>query len=105
MAAVDKKLKKDPHQYGDGLGPPLAGLMKLSASHVRVAYHIEEAAHEVWILMLGDRQVIWKRREGDILERLQHVKTRIAHEATRRSADEAKKTQRPRRGDGGSRKR
>lgn len=106
MAAIDKKLKIDPHQYGDGLGPPLAGLMKLKASHVRVAYHIEDDAHEVWVLMLGDRQDIWKKREGDILERLESVKTRIADEAKRRGADAAKKAQRPgpRRGGGGSRK-
>lgn len=105
MAAIDKKLKIDPHQYGDGLGPPLAGLMKLKASHVRVAYHIEDDAHEVWVLMLGDRQDIWKKREGDILERLASVKTRIAKGATRRGVDEAKKTQRPHRGGGGARER
>ncbi len=106
MAAIDKKLKIDPHQYGDGLGPPLAGLMKLKTSHVRVAYHIEEDAHEVWVLMLGDRQDIWKKREGDILERLESVKTRIADEAKRRGADAAKKAQRPGpgRAGGGSRK-
>lgn len=106
MAAIDKKLKVDPHQYGDGLGPPLAGLMKLEASHVRVAYHIEDETHEVWVLMLGDRQDIWKKREGDILQRLESVKTRIAYEAARRGADAAKKAQRPspRRGGGGARK-
>lgn len=101
MAAIDRKLKVDPHQYGDGLGPLLAGLMKLKASHVRIAYHIEDDAHEVWVLMLGDRQDIWKRREGDILERLATVKTRIADEATRRSAAVEQKAPRPRHGGGG----
>jgi mRNA-degrading endonuclease RelE of RelBE toxin-antitoxin system len=101
MAAIDKKLRVDPHQYGDGLGPPLAGLMKLKASHVRIAYHVVDDAHEVWVLMLGDRQDIWKRREGDILERLATVKTRIVDEARRRSAAVEKKAPRPRHGGGG----
>lgn len=105
MAAIDKKLKVSPEQYGDGLGPPLAGLYKLKASHIRVAYHLEKATHEVWVLMLGDRQDIWKTRQGDILERLQMVKSRIAREADRRREDEATKPKggSQRRGGGGRR--
>lgn len=99
MAAIDKKLKVSPEQYGDGLGPPLAGLYKLKASHIRVAYHIGQATHEVWVLMLGDRQDIRKTRQGGILERLQMVKSRIAREADRRREDEATKPK------GGSRRR
>jgi mRNA-degrading endonuclease RelE of RelBE toxin-antitoxin system len=68
--AIEKKLPVDPHQYGDGLRPPLDGIYKLKSSHVRVAYHIEEADHEVWVLMIGDRGAIWDRHEGDILGRL-----------------------------------
>ena len=68
--AIRKKLPIDPHQYGDGLRPPLDGIYKLKSSHVRVAYHIEEAAHEVWILMIADRSEIWDRHEADILGRL-----------------------------------
>jgi hypothetical protein len=56
-----------PDQYGDGLGPPLTGLWTLKSSHVRVAYHIEVSAHEVWILMIADRDVIWDRHEAEIL--------------------------------------
>ena len=78
MAAIDRKLRIDPHQYGDGLGPPLAGLMKLTASHVRVASHIDHEAREVWVLMLGDRRNTWKKRAGSMLERLVTVKTRSA---------------------------
>ena len=29
---------------------PLHGLRKLSVSHVRIAYRVEVATHEVWIL-------------------------------------------------------
>jgi len=86
MAAIDKKLRVDLHQYGDGLGTPLAGLMKLEATHARVAYQIDDEAREVWVLMLGDRRNIWKKREGSILERLATVKTRSAKEATIRNA-------------------
>jgi len=68
--AIEKKLRVDPHGYGEGLRPPLAGLYKLKASHLRVAYHVEDAAHEVWILMIADRRVIWDRHEPDILGRL-----------------------------------
>ena len=68
--AIRKKLPDDPHQYGDGLRPPLDGICKLKSSHVRVAYHIEESAHEVWVLMIADRRVIWDRNEDEILGRL-----------------------------------
>lgn len=68
--AIEKKLPVHPHQYGDGLRPPLDGIYKLKSSHVRVAYHIEEADHEVWLLMIGDRNAIWDRHEDAILGRL-----------------------------------
>jgi mRNA-degrading endonuclease RelE of RelBE toxin-antitoxin system len=68
--AIQKKLPVDPHQYGDGLRPPLDGIYKLKSSHVRVAYHIEEADHEVWVLMIADRSEIWNRHEDAILGRL-----------------------------------
>jgi mRNA-degrading endonuclease RelE of RelBE toxin-antitoxin system len=68
--AIEKKLPVDPHQYGDGLRPPLDGIYKLKSSHVRVDYHIEEADHEVWVLMIADRSVIWDRHEDHILGRL-----------------------------------
>ncbi len=68
--AITKKLPVDPHQYGDGLRPPLGGIYKLKSAHVRVAYHIETAAHEVWVLMIADRNTIWDRHEDEILARL-----------------------------------
>jgi mRNA-degrading endonuclease RelE of RelBE toxin-antitoxin system len=68
--AIRKKLPVDPHQYGEGVRPPLDGIYKLKSSDIRVAYHIEEAAREVWVLMMADRRVIWDRHEGEILGRL-----------------------------------
>jgi mRNA-degrading endonuclease RelE of RelBE toxin-antitoxin system len=43
---------------------------KLKSAHVRVAYHIEEEDHEVWVLMIADRNEIWDRHEDAILGRL-----------------------------------
>lgn len=68
--AIRKKLPVDPHQFGDGLHPPLDGIYKLKSSHIRVAYHIEESAHEVWVLMIADRKLIWDHHEDEILGRL-----------------------------------
>jgi mRNA-degrading endonuclease RelE of RelBE toxin-antitoxin system len=68
--AIRKKLPVDPHQYGEGLRPPLDGIYKLKSANIRVAYHIEEAAHEVWVLMMADRRVIWDRHEDEILGRV-----------------------------------
>lgn len=68
--AILKKLPAAPHQYGEPLHAPLHGLFKLSVSHVRVAYHVEDAAHEVWVLMIADRKTIWDHRQSDIHERL-----------------------------------
>ena len=31
---------------------------------MRIAYHIEEAVHEVWILMIGNRRDIWDHDQG-----------------------------------------
>lgn len=73
--AIKKKLPVDPHQYGEGLRPPLGGIHKLKSSHVRVAYHIEAAEHEVWVLMIADRDVIWDRHEEEILGRLDGMRT------------------------------
>jgi mRNA-degrading endonuclease RelE of RelBE toxin-antitoxin system len=75
----------DPHQYGGGLRPPLAGIYKLKSSHVRIAYHIEEADHEVRVLMIADRNVIWDRHEDDILGRLGSMREeKLQREAARR---------------------
>jgi mRNA-degrading endonuclease RelE of RelBE toxin-antitoxin system len=68
--AIRKKLPVDPHQYGEGLRPPLDGIYKLKSSNIRVAYHIEEAAQEVWVLMMADRSMTWDRHEDEILGRL-----------------------------------
>lgn len=68
--AILKKLPVAPGQYGEPLHSPLHGLYKLKSSHARVVYHLEVEAHEVWVLLIGDRSTIWDDREGDILERL-----------------------------------
>ena len=84
--AIQKKLPVDPHQYGDGLRPPLDGIYKLKSSHVRVAYHIEEGDHEVWVLMIADRSGIWDHHEDDILARLGVMRQeKRQREAARRS--------------------
>lgn len=66
--AIDKKLKVDPQQYGEFLHRPLQGLYKLKTSAVRIVYHVDAEAREVWILAMGDRRDIWKD-EGAILGR------------------------------------
>lgn len=87
--AIQKKLPVDPHQYGEGLRPPLGGIHKLKSSHVRVAYHIEESEHEVWVLMIADRNVIWDRHEDEILGRLgAMVESQRQRRAARSETDE-----------------
>ena len=81
-AAIDKKLKLDPEKYGQRLHSPLHGLYKLKASHVRIAYHIEQAAQEVWILMIGDRRDIWDQDQAEILKRLRTVRVPVDRESS-----------------------
>ena len=66
--AIDKKLKVDPQQYGEYLHRPLQGFYKLKTSAVRIVYHVDPEAREVWILAMGDRRDIWKDQD-DILRR------------------------------------
>jgi mRNA-degrading endonuclease RelE of RelBE toxin-antitoxin system len=68
--ACEKKLAAAPEQHGAPLHHPLHGLRKLRVSHVRIAYHVEVEAHEVWILMIGNRRDIWEENQGVILDRL-----------------------------------
>lgn len=68
--AILKKLPSAPLEYGAPLHAPLHGLYKLSIGHLRVAYHIENSAHEVWVLLIGDRKAIWNSYQGSILDRL-----------------------------------
>lgn len=80
--AIQKKLPVDPHQYGEGLRPPLGGIYKLKSSHVRIAYHIQAAKHEVWVLMIGDRDVIWDRHEAEVLGRLHGMRAQQSRRQT-----------------------
>ena len=66
--AIDKKLKVDPQQYGEFLHRPLQGLYKLKTSSVRIVYHVDAEAHEVWVLAIGERRDIWQDELG-ILKR------------------------------------
>jgi mRNA-degrading endonuclease RelE of RelBE toxin-antitoxin system len=75
--AIDKKLKLDPEQYGQRLHSPLHGLYKLKSSNLRIAYHIEKSAREVWILMIGNRRDIWDEDQAEILDRLGIVRQRV----------------------------
>jgi mRNA-degrading endonuclease RelE of RelBE toxin-antitoxin system len=77
--ACEKKLAVDPEGYGAALHSPLHGLFKLKASHVRIAYHVETAAREVWVLMIGDRRDIWDQDQPEILDRL--ADERVRHDA------------------------
>jgi mRNA-degrading endonuclease RelE of RelBE toxin-antitoxin system len=90
--AIQKKSPVAPDQYGDGLGPPLTGLWKLKSSHVRIAYHIEMSAREVWVLMIADRDVIWDRHEAEILARLDGERDRAKkRKAAKRSAPDSQR--------------
>ena len=76
--ACEKKLTRQPDQYGDPLHHPLLRLRKLKSKNIRIAYHVVEADREVWILMMGDRRDIWEHEQGEILgrfaeERAQHI--------------------------------
>lgn len=66
--AIDKKLKVDPQQYGEFLHRPLQGLYKLKTSSVRIVYHVDAEAREVWVLAIGERRDIWQDQRG-ILKR------------------------------------
>ena len=74
-STIEKKLKVDPEQYGARLHSPLHGLFKLKASHLRIAYHVEKPAREVWILMIGDRREIWAEDQPEILIRFNALRT------------------------------
>lgn len=76
--AIRKKLPKAPLEYGAPLHAPLHGLYKLSVGHVRVAFHIEDTSHEVWVLMIGDRKAIWNSQQGSILDRLDEQRQHVA---------------------------
>lgn len=80
--AIPKKLSKAPLEYGAPLHAPLHGLYKLSVGHVRVAYHVEDASHEVWVLMIGDRKAIWNTHQGSILDRLAEQREHVAPPAS-----------------------
>lgn len=89
--ACEKKLGAAPEQYGAPLHHPLHGLRKLSVSHVRIAYHVEVEAHEVWILMIRNRRDIWDEDQGEILDRLaaerkRHADAQTPTPPTRRSS-------------------
>lgn len=85
--ACEKKLAKDPEGYGDPLRDPLHGLFKLKASHVRIAYHIQAAAHEVWVLMMGNRRDIWDHDQATILDRMEEERARHGKERDQAARD------------------
>ena len=68
--AIDEKLTTAPLQYGSPLRHPLHGLLKLRGAHLRVAYSVNVASREVWVLLIADRKNVWTKGQGDILERL-----------------------------------
>ena len=54
--AIQKKLTLGAQQYGERLHSPLHGLYKLKSSNISLAYRIDVATREVWVLLIGDRQ-------------------------------------------------
>lgn len=74
-AACEKKLAADPVQYGEPLHAPLHGLYKIKVSHLRIVYHVELAAREVWILLIADRKTIWDDWQSEIVQRLKREST------------------------------
>jgi mRNA-degrading endonuclease RelE of RelBE toxin-antitoxin system len=81
-SAIDKKLKVEPERYGQRLHSPLHGLYKLKASHIRIAYHVEKARREVWVLMIGNRRDIWDEDQAEILERLKGVQRQVDQDSS-----------------------
>lgn len=59
LAAVEKKLSRDPEGYGKPLRRDLAGYYKLAVGQWRVVYHVESGRVLVLVLAVG------KRAEGD----------------------------------------
>lgn len=76
-STIDKKLKLDPEKYGQRLHSPLHGLYKLKSSDIRIAYHVEKARREVWVLMIGNRRDIWDEEQAEILARLGVVRQQV----------------------------
>src|SRR6185437_13356801 len=88
--AIDKKLKVDPQQYGEFLHRPLQGFYKLKTSAVRIVYHVDAEAREVWVLAMGDRRDIWKD-EAAILKRWDAARGEFRpDDVTTRAADKPK---------------
>lgn len=79
---INKKLKLDPENYGQRLHSPLHGLYKLKSSDIRIAYHIEKARREVWVLMIGNRREIWDESQAEILDRLGIVRQQVDQDAS-----------------------
>lgn len=80
---IDKKLKLDPEKYGQRLHSPLHGLYKLKSSDIRIAYHVEKARREVWVLMIANRREIWDDDQAEILDRLGTVRRQVDQDASR----------------------
>ena len=78
--AITKKLRQHPDQYGVPLRAPLTGMRKLSVSHVRIVYKVDENLREVRVYMLGARRDIWDHDQPEILERAQELANAITHE-------------------------
>jgi len=70
-AAIEKKLKTAPDQYGANLHHPLHGFRKLKSSDIRIVYRVDPAKSDVLVLMIGNRRDIWESEQAEILERYQ----------------------------------
>lgn len=78
--AIIKKLKQHPNQYGAPLRTPLAGMRKLSVSHVRIVYRVDDDLRQVLIYMIGARRDIWTQDQPEIRERAAELAETIMQE-------------------------
>jgi mRNA interferase RelE/StbE len=59
LSAIQKKLTRNPSEYGEPLARDLAGYRKLPVGQWRVVYHVDDGRVLVLVLAVG------KRAEGD----------------------------------------
>ena len=96
---IRKKLKVAPDQYGGPLRTPLAGMRKLTVSHVRIVYRVFDDLHEVRVYMMGARRDIWDHDQPAILERATEMQRIAAAEqaaAAKRASESGRERSRHR---------
>lgn len=57
--AIEERLSKTPHQYGEPLRKTLKGYWKLKVGDYRVVYKVEE--NKVWIFAIINRRYVYEK--------------------------------------------